>query len=91
MSTKYRPPAVPAYDLDAIRTALTGRRFLLGISPEGLAEKAGLSRSAVRLIEAGHSAPSLGTLYALARALGCTVGDLAPGPTDPPKRKSGKS
>jgi transcriptional regulator with XRE-family HTH domain len=93
MSTtpRYRPPAVPDRDLAQIRRSLAHLREQAGLSPERLAEQAGLSRSAVRLIESGRSAPSIGTVYALALALGCRVADLCPGPTGGRKEKSTKS
>lgn len=83
-----RPPAVPDAALDAIRASITGRRFLLGLSPESLSVAAGLNRSAVRQVEAGTTAPTLGTLYALAAALGCHPAELLGG--RPPAEKTSK-
>ncbi len=46
------------------------------LSRQQVAQKAGLSREGVRLIEAGRIDPTLGTLTNLARALGVTLVDL---------------
>jgi transcriptional regulator with XRE-family HTH domain len=78
MDTKprFRPPAVPPVELGAIRDRVRALREAAGLGQIELAERAGLSRSAVHQIEAGHSAPTLGTLYALADVLGCHVSDF---------------
>lgn len=41
-----------------------------------LAERAGISREYVRLLEAGHYDPTVGTLQKLAKACGVSVIDL---------------
>ena len=73
---RYRPPAVPDDALALIRRRITYSREAAGLSPERLSAAAGLSPAAVRLIEGGYSAPSLGTLYALAGPLGLHPADL---------------
>lgn len=53
------------------------RAKALGLTDITLAKKAGLGRDAVRDIRRGHSTnPSHAVIAALAKALGCTVGDL---------------
>jgi transcriptional regulator with XRE-family HTH domain len=86
--SRFAPPPVPPAALAAIRRRLSALRAAAKFSPEALSAKAGLSPSAVRKIETGQSAPALGTLYALARALGCAPADLI---ADGPKNNSGKS
>ena len=61
--------------------AIRGRRLGAGLSQEGLAYAAGLSRNHIQLLERGIGAlpnPTLRTLYALADALACRVVDLLP-------------
>lgn len=79
-----KPPPVPEAYLSLVRREVADRRAAAGLSPEALARAAGVSPAAVRKIESGENAPSLGTLYALAAALGCEVRDLLPAP----RRKS---
>ncbi len=52
------------------------RRVSLGLSRSALAERAGISREAIRLIEIGVSRPQPATLKAIADVLGCSVMDL---------------
>jgi transcriptional regulator with XRE-family HTH domain len=55
---------------------------------QALATVAGLSISAIIHIEAGRIPnPRLDTLRALAKALGCTLDDLAGGEEEPPPGK----
>lgn len=86
-TSRYRPPAVPPDACAVIRRQLAAARVAAGLSPEALSAAAGLSRSAVRLIELGRSVPSLGTLYAVAGPLGCHPADLL----RPAENKSKKS
>lgn len=79
-TTTNRPPPLSDSDLAAIRAAITTRREAAGLSPESLSQAAGLSPAVVRRIESGRTAPALGTLYALARALECPAAALVPGP-----------
>lgn len=85
----YRPPAVPPAALTLIRRRLIAAREVADLSPEQLAAKARLSRAAVRKIEGGINTPTLGTLYALAGALGVEVADLL-GPEKESGKKSAK-
>ncbi|MGW2591941.1 helix-turn-helix domain-containing protein [Streptomyces sp. NPDC001515] len=57
---------------DQIRHA----RQLANVTQQELAERAGLEKQTISLIENGHSSPLLDTLWRLARALGATVPDL---------------
>lgn len=53
------------------------RRRELGLTQQALAESAGLSAKTVLAIERGATtAPRVPTIRAIARALGCEVGDL---------------
>ena len=51
-------------------------RKQLGITQEGLAEKAGLSINFIGLFERGKNAPSLKTLQKIASALGVKIEEL---------------
>lgn len=62
-------------------------RIATGLSQEGLAHAAGISKNQMQLIEAGRgsasesgppSNPRMTTVYGLAEALGVTVGALLP-------------
>jgi transcriptional regulator with XRE-family HTH domain len=86
--SRFRPPAPSDSLLATIRANLTRLRTAADISPESLSDAAGLSPSAVRLIETGYSKPALGTLEAVATALGVGLSDLF---AEPPKRISRKS
>lgn len=57
------------------------------LSQEALAEKAGLHRTAISLIETAKRASTLDTVEKLARALGAQPADLMP-PLDGPARRS---
>lgn len=60
---------------------LRHRRLEAGLSQEGLAYAAGLSRNHIQLLEREVGAlpnPTLRTLYAIAEALDCRVIDLLP-------------
>ena len=46
------------------------------LSRQELAEKAGLSREYIRLLEAGLYDPTVGTMQRLAKALGVPVAEL---------------
>ncbi|MFE2410789.1 helix-turn-helix domain-containing protein [Kitasatospora sp. NPDC059408] len=74
MSEPRRPiedfPAHPAGDPAAdLAHAVRERRTALGISVEDLAERTKLTVRQIRAIEAGHAAPTLPLLTALAAAL----------------------
>lgn len=59
-----------------IADTVRARRTSAEITQEGLAAAAGLTVGHVRRIERGVTNPTLATLYALATALGTSVGDL---------------
>lgn len=58
---------------EAIRHTLTERRRAIPMSMSELARKIGVSPSMISQIERGQTLPSVGTLFALAAALGVTV------------------
>ncbi len=51
-------------------------RQRVGFTQQALAERAGLDKQAVSLIENGHQSPRLDTLWHLARAMGVSVAEL---------------
>jgi DNA-binding XRE family transcriptional regulator len=51
----------------------------MGLRQEDVAARAGKSREQIVRLEAGRSAPSLGTARALAEALNCSVEEIFPG------------
>ena len=51
-------------------------RFLRGLTQAQLAERSGVSRETLNLIETGRQSPRLVTMQAIAGALGLEVGDL---------------
>lgn len=88
-------PAVPPAELTALAARLSELVGATGIRPAELARRAGLTDGAVRHYLAGRTAPTLGTLLPLAKALGVRPADLLAGwpvgdesPASPaPKRK----
>ena len=52
------------------------RRIELGMSQSELAEKAGVTRQTIGLIESGEFNPSVRLCTAICRALGVTLNDL---------------
>ncbi len=58
---------------------LRARREHIGVSLRELARRIGVSASLISQIERDRVNPSVGTLYALVRELGITMGDLFPG------------
>ncbi|HVW46436.1 MAG TPA: helix-turn-helix domain-containing protein [Solirubrobacterales bacterium] len=65
--------AVAERQIEAIRHALTERRRESSMSMSELGRKVGVSPSMISQIERGQTLPSVGTLFALAAALGVTV------------------
>ncbi|MGO7000375.1 helix-turn-helix domain-containing protein [Rhizobium leguminosarum] len=63
-------------DLQAAGREIRQRRLALGLSQEQLAERAGLHRNYVGFIERGERNASLKTLFAIARSLGVSLGEL---------------
>ena len=65
--------AVAERQFEAIRHVLTERRRAIPMSMSELGRKVGVSPSMISQIERGQTLPSVGTLFALAAALGVTV------------------
>jgi transcriptional regulator with XRE-family HTH domain len=57
---------------------LAAHRTTCRMTQSELAEKVGMSRASIGLIERGEGLPSVETLYALAVALECEAWDLLP-------------
>lgn len=78
----------PTPDINArLGARLRALRDAHALSLDALAERSGVSRSAISLIENGRSSPTATVLDKLAGALGVTVASLfetAPGPEAPP-------
>lgn len=62
--------------LRALGEELRARRLAKGFSQEGLADRAGLHRNFVGLLERGQRNPTLLTLEAIASALKTSISDL---------------
>jgi DNA-binding XRE family transcriptional regulator len=77
---KWAPSKVPSMesnkDLRAAGREIRKHRQNLGLSQEQLAERAGLHRNYVGLLERGERNASLKALFAVARSLGITLGEL---------------
>jgi transcriptional regulator with XRE-family HTH domain len=65
--------ALAERQFEAIRHVLTERRRAIPISMSELGRRVGVSPSMISQIERGQTLPSVGTLFALAAALGVTV------------------
>lgn len=52
-------------------------RMKLGLSQEELAERCGVHRNAIGLIERGERSPSIETVFAIAHGLGVSASKLA--------------
>ncbi|QWG14296.1 helix-turn-helix domain-containing protein [Bradyrhizobium sediminis] len=63
-------------DLQAVGREIRRLRRGVGLSQEQLAERAGLHRNYVGLLERGERNASLTTLFAVARSLGVSLGEL---------------
>jgi transcriptional regulator with XRE-family HTH domain len=61
----------------------------LGLSPDDLAKKVGVTRSAVSAWETGANGPSRKRLNAVAKALGVTVPELLAGKMPAPQKAAG--
>lgn len=86
-AARFRPPVIPPAVAVYIRAKLADLRRSRGLTAAQLSAAAGLSPAAVANIERGEYDPGLGTLCALADALGVAPRDLLP---DPPKKTSKK-
>ncbi|MFI6357244.1 helix-turn-helix domain-containing protein [Streptomyces sp. NPDC050743] len=72
--------------------SLRRRRENSGLSLRALAERAGISPSALSHIENGRSQPSVTTLFALVRELGISLDELfAPSPRPAPRQRATSS
>ena len=67
-SSRVRPRAQPRLARD-----LYERRLVLGLTQQGLADLAGVSRTSVQAIEAGKTSVQLGSVLVVADVLGYTV------------------
>jgi transcriptional regulator with XRE-family HTH domain len=65
--------------LDTFARNLRRAREQAGLSQEALAERAGMHRNAVALLETGKREPRLSTIVRLAKALGVKTSDLLKG------------
>jgi transcriptional regulator with XRE-family HTH domain len=74
-----RAPLVTAEQRAAIAAEVKRRRQAAGLTLRQAAALAHVHTSAVGAIEQGRVTPALGTLIALAGALGCEVADLVNG------------
>jgi transcriptional regulator with XRE-family HTH domain len=86
------PPLDPAVDLnqriaDRVRSLRTARRWTL----EALAEKSGVSRSMISLVERGESSPTAVLLDRLSAALGVPLASLFADPAPTPQPLSPRS
>jgi len=61
---------------EAFGSVVRSFRHALGLSQEDLAEDAGIHRTYIGAVERGERNISLLNIYALARALGTTAGEL---------------
>ena len=68
-----------AQALLAIGTRIRQVRSERGFTLQALADMTGLSASLLSLVERGKTSPSIGTLVAVAHALGVHMADLVPG------------
>jgi transcriptional regulator with XRE-family HTH domain len=62
--------------MDGVGERIAAARAALGLSRAGLAALAGTTRVNVFRLETGRRRPSVGSLVALAKALGVTAGHL---------------
>lgn len=73
---------------NALGPAIRQRRELIGLSLRALAERVGISASALSHIEKGRSQPSVSTLFALVRELDISLDELfSAGPSPVPGRQ----
>lgn len=84
MSSNPRRPVVGEPSLvPTLATAVRARRERAGLSQAELARMAKVSPGTLSALEAGSGNPTIGTLWALARVLGCEVADLLTEGPDP--------
>ena len=68
-------------DFSAMGQIIQRKRIALNMSQYNLADESGVPRSAVRRIEAGDSNTKLADIYCICNALGLSVSDVLPSPT----------
>jgi len=76
----------------SVAARIRERRLELGLSKLAVAQAAGLDPRAITFVEENRRTPSVATVYRIALALDCEVGQLLPGRNDdrkaPPKSSS---
>ncbi|MEU0033156.1 helix-turn-helix transcriptional regulator [Streptomyces sp. NPDC006333] len=70
------PPAALLAYRRLVGERLRTERARAGLTQQALAERAGLDKQAVSMIENAHSSPRLDTLWHLATAMDVSLGDL---------------
>lgn len=65
-----------AADPSEIGSGIRRRRLALGLTLDGLAEASGVSAAMLSEVERGVKNPTVKLAYQIARALGCSLGDL---------------
>ena len=73
----------PDVALERLGRRLRVRRAELGVTQEGVANRAQLNRTYVGEIERGEASPTLTTLIALAKGLEMTLAELVDGLDEP--------
>lgn len=68
--------ALGPFDPAALGVRVREERFALDLTQAQLAERAGMTRSSLCLVETGKTTPSLSTLYYLSKALGTSADAL---------------
>lgn len=66
----------PSLLLQAFARAIASARTERGLTVDELAQRTGIAVTVVHAMEAGHHAPLLEEMVALAQALGCEAADL---------------
>lgn len=77
-ATRGRCPGLPS-PADTFARNLRRARAEAGLSQEALADKAGMHRNEISLLERGEREPKIGTVARLAKALGVKSSDLLKG------------
>lgn len=79
------PPLSEAALADIVAQRIGSLRRALGLSFDGLAQRAGVAKGTLVQIEGRRANPSISTLCRLAAALGVSVADLVSAPAAPPQ------
>jgi transcriptional regulator with XRE-family HTH domain len=77
-AARRRFPALPSPQETFARNLARARQSA-GLSQEALADKAGMHRNEISLLERGEREPKIGTVARLAKALGIDANDLLKG------------